>query len=290
MRRAGPPVELVLVIAPGTLRRTVLSVPKMDCPTEVSLIRLALDRADGSATLEVDLDARRITVTHQLEDAAVLRALRPLGFGAELLTSEATDVRPGKSAAATRLERRALLQVLAINASMFVIEFAVGWLADSTGLLADSLDMFADASVYLVSLYAVTRSSTLQHRAALLGGATQLLLAVGLLVEVLRRALLGSEPASGAMMLMALVALFANLGCVWILRRHRDGGAHMQASWIFTTSDALANAGVILAGGLVWSTGSRVPDLVIGALIGGVVLRSAIRILRLPAAKDAKAS
>jgi Co/Zn/Cd efflux system component len=38
--------------------------------------------------------------------------------------------------------------LLAINAVMFVVELVAGWLAQSTGLIADSLDMFADAMVY----------------------------------------------------------------------------------------------------------------------------------------------
>ena len=45
--------------------------------------------------------------------------------------------------------------------------------------------------------------------------------------------------------------------------------------------DVLANLGVIAAGALVAWTGSAVPDLVIGAAIGGLVLRGAVRILRL---------
>ena len=55
----------------------------------------------------------------------------------------------------------------------------------------------------------------------------------------------------------------------------------MQASWIFSTNDVIANIGVILAGGLVLWTSSRIPDLVIGAVIGLVVMRGALRILRL---------
>ena len=55
----------------------------------------------------------------------------------------------------------------------------------------------------------------------------------------------------------------------------------MRASWIFTTTDALANLGVIGAGVLVAVTGSALPDLVIGALVGLLVLSGAVRILRL---------
>ena len=83
------------------------------------------------------------------------------------------------------------------------------------------------------------------------------------------------------MMAVGLLALLANLACVAILSGHRRGGAHMRASWIFTTNDALANLGVIIAGALVAVTGSAVPDLVMGAGIAALVASGAWRILRM---------
>jgi Co/Zn/Cd efflux system component len=59
---------------------------------------------------------------------------------------------------------------------------------------------------------------------------------------------------------------------------------HLQASWIFTTTDAQANLGVMAAGLLVWWKGSALPDLIIGTAIAALVLRGAVRILQLPAA------
>ena len=174
-----------------------------------------------------------------------------------------------------------LRAVLGINLAMFVAELGIGWAAQSTGLIADSLDMLADAAVYLISLLAVRRGAALQHRAARVAGALQLCLGLGVLAEVARRALWGSQPASLAMMAVSAVALFANLLCAKLLMPHRRGGAHMMASWIFTTADALANLGVIVAGALVWLTHSAIPDLLVGAAIAIVVLRSAARILAL---------
>jgi Co/Zn/Cd efflux system component len=55
----------------------------------------------------------------------------------------------------------------------------------------------------------------------------------------------------------------------------------MKASVIFSTNDVIANLGVIAAGAAVAWTGSRYPDLVIGAVIAGIVLLGARRILRL---------
>ncbi|MDP9190356.1 MAG: hypothetical protein M3P06_01470 [Acidobacteriota bacterium] len=55
----------------------------------------------------------------------------------------------------------------------------------------------------------------------------------------------------------------------------------MRASWIFTTTDVIANLGVIVAAILVRLIGSNIPDLVVAVLIALVVLNGAIRILRL---------
>ena len=55
-------------------------------------------------------------------------------------------------------ESRVLIILLLINAVMFITELTLGWLGEPTGLIADSLDMLADALVYGVGLYAVDKS------------------------------------------------------------------------------------------------------------------------------------
>ena len=76
------------------------------------------------------------------------------------------------------------------------------------------------------------------------------------------------------------LALSANIVCLALLAKHRDGEVHMRASWIFSANDVIANLGVILSGILVAITSSRVPDLVIGLLIAAVVVRGGLTILR----------
>ena len=53
-----------------------------------------------------------------------------------------------------RSQSRVLIWLLLINAAMFLVEFGVGWWAQSTALIADAMDMLADAMVYGVGLYA----------------------------------------------------------------------------------------------------------------------------------------
>jgi cation diffusion facilitator family transporter len=179
-----------------------------------------------------------------------------------------------------RSESKVLWQLLAINGVMFVVEFTIGWLAQSTGLIADSLDMLADAGVYGLGLYAVGRTLRAKTHAASVSGVLQLALAGLVMVDVLRRYVVGSEPFGILMMGISLLALLANLACLALLAKHRNGEVHMRASWIFSTNDVLANLGVILAGALVYFTGSRTPDLLIGLIIALVVARGGVQILR----------
>lgn len=181
---------------------------------------------------------------------------------------------------AAALERRTLLVVLLINALMFVVELGFGLKAGSSGLIADSLDMLADAGVYGVSLAAVGRSIRQQQRAARLSGWLQIALALWVLLDGLRRSLQGREPISALMVGVGALALLANLICLLLVRRHRQGGVHMRASLIFSSNDTLANLGVIVAGGLVAWSGSPIPDLLIGGAIGLLVLHGGRRILR----------
>ena len=183
------------------------------------------------------------------------------------------------SGQAERLERKTLIILLAINAVMFFTEIVLGFLAESTGLIADSLDMLADAGVYGISLYVVGKGIALQSKAANVSGVLQIVLGLGVFFEVLRRLLFGSEPESLLIIAVGTVALIANIYCLFLISRHRDAGLHMRASWIFSTNDVIANLGVIVSGGLVWTIGNRYPDLVIGAIISAVVVRGGFKIL-----------
>ena len=264
---------------------SVYAVPKMDCPSEERIIRLALNGFDEIRALSFDLSNRRLKVVHDGEADPITAKLTTLGLGASLQETAAADPETIKaaesSAASAKQESVTLRWLLGINAVLFVVEMTAGLIAQSTGLIGESLDNFADAAVYVLALYAVGHSVKMQVRAAHLAGVLQLILAVGVLAEVVRRFVYGSEPESLMMMAIAFVALIANTSCLLLISKHREGGAHMKASWIFSANDVVINLGVITAGVLVAWTGSNYPDLIIGTIAGVVVLNGARRILAL---------
>jgi len=262
------------------MNKSLFAVPKMDCPSEERMVRLALDGTSNLHALSFDLGKRQVEVFHAGDIGDIAPKLMALGLGATLIhTENAEDESPPQSNLSAADEARTLWILLGINTAMFVTELGVGIAAQSTGLIADSLDMFADAAVYGLGLYAVGKSIAHKVRAAHWSGWFQIILAVGVLIEVGRRFWFGSEPLSTLMIVMGLVALIANVTCLYLISGHREGGAHMKASWIFSTNDVLANLGVMLAGALVAWTGSSYPDLVIGTVVALIVLNGARRIL-----------
>ncbi len=265
-------------------KKTVFAVPKMDCPSEEQMVRLALERSEQVKALEFNLNQRSLSVIHDGSAEKILSKLLPLNFGASIVETSDVDLEldpDQKDSKEDPKEKRVLKILLAINGFMFLSEITLGLIAQSTGLIADSLDMLADAGVYGISLYAVGRGLKAKQRAARLSGYAQMILALGVLFEVIRRFIYGSEPEGAFMIGVSMVALLANITCLWLISHHREGGVHMKASWIFSANDVIANFGVILAGVLVYFFNSAMPDLIIGTLISIVVFRGAVSILKI---------
>ena len=177
------------------------------------------------------------------------------------------------------MQSKVLIALLAINALMFFIEMYFGIISQSTALIADSLDMLADASVYGISLYAVGKRPAIKINAARTSGVLQIILGFFVLGDVLRRLIFGSSPETGLMIAIGFLALIANVICLLLIAQHKNGEIHMRASWIFSKNDVIANLGIILAGGLIYLLNSRLPDLIIGCVIATIVIRGGLHIV-----------
>lgn len=252
----------------------------MDCPSEEVQIRGVLSGIAGIKLLEFDIPAKSLTVYHEIEAETVINKINELSLDAQLVSSAqytGAVVVPGTDEA----QRRTLIILLAINAAMFFAEVAAGIIFDSMGLFGDGLDMLADASVYSLALYAVGRAQSAKNRVTLFSGLAQLTLAVVLFAQVIGKFIYGSDPVSVAMITVSCAALLANAYCLYLITPHRHGETHMKASWIFSANDVLVNAGIIMAGILVYLLKSNLPDLIIGFFIAVAVTLGSVRIIRL---------
>lgn len=253
----------------------------MDCPSEENMIRMKLEGLQTIKKLDFDIENRNLTVYHSEEDKEILSRLESLNFSAIL--TETSSVEANEIAIEdSNVQSKLLWSVLLINFAFFIIEMTTGLISKSMGLVADSLDMLADSFVYGLSLWAVGSTVLRKKKVARLSGYFQLTLALLGIIEIVRR-FIGSEamPDYRIMIGVSILALIANGVCLYVLQKSKSNEAHMKASMIFTSNDVIINAGVILAGVLVLLTQSKYPDLVIGSIVFLIVVRGAIRILKL---------
>lgn len=176
-------------------------------------------------------------------------------------------------------QRRVLVAVLAINATMFVLEFGAGIIAGSTALMADAADMLGDALVYALSLYALTRSVRWKAGAALFKGLFILGLGVGIVVNIVAKIQSGVPPSSTLMLAFGALALAANLMCLRLLWRFRAMDVNMSSTFECSRNDVISNVGVLIAALLVALMDSPWPDIVIGSAMAVLFMRSALRVI-----------
>ncbi|MBF2028197.1 MAG: cation transporter [Oscillatoriales cyanobacterium C42_A2020_001] len=176
-------------------------------------------------------------------------------------------------------QSKVLWMVLMINAVMFVVELGGGIRAASLSLTGDSLDMLGDALVYSSSLYVIHRGRKAQAKAALLKGIIMFVMAIAVFARATYQLFVGTTLEVQLMSGVGLLALVANLLCLFLLTRHRDDNINMASVWLCSRNDIIANTSVLAAAGLIVLTHSFLPDLIVGLFLTFVFAKSAGKVL-----------
>ncbi len=178
------------------------------------------------------------------------------------------------------LQRRTLLIVLVLNVLLFVMLGLGGLFAESSALLANAADNGSDAIVYLISFLAVGRAMAWKRGAARLSGIMLLVFAAGVLIDVGRRWIVGTEPVGWTMIGLAVIAAVVNLICLALLRRQDGDDVNLRAARTFSFNDFASNGGILVAGGLVMVMDQAWPDLAVGLIVAGIAFKGGMDILR----------
>ena len=139
-------------------------------------------------------------------------------------------------------QRRVLLIVMVINLAMFVLEFGGGLMARSSALMADSVDMFGDGVVYLLSLYALHRGPRWEAGAALAKGGIILAFGIAVIIEIAEKLAHGVPPSSTLMLVFGALALTANLTCLSLLWRFRGTNVNMASTFECSRDDVASRS------------------------------------------------
>lgn len=175
--------------------------------------------------------------------------------------------------------RRRLWIVIALNASMFVVEMISGHLAGSRALQADALDFFGDTLTYGLSLAVIGAPIRVRSSAAFAKGVSLLLIGLWIFASTIYSVFNLGEPQAQVMSIVGFLALLANLASVLVLVRYKDGDANVRSVWLCSRNDAIGNIAVIGAAGGVWLTSTGWPDVIVAAIMAGLFITSAVQIL-----------
>jgi Co/Zn/Cd efflux system component len=176
--------------------------------------------------------------------------------------------------------KRRLRIVIAINATMFLLEMAAGAVAGSQALQADALDFLADATTYGISLAVIGASARTRAWAAIAKAASLTVMSLWVLGATAYHVMVLGVPRADVMGAIGILALVANMASVLILVRYKDGDANVRSVWLCSRNDAIGNIAVMIAALAVWGTATKWPDLLVAGIMAGLFLTSSVQILR----------
>lgn len=190
---------------------------------------------------------------------------------------------------------RVLKIVFGINATMAVIEGVTGYMAHSKAMVADTLDMAGDALSSGSSILVQNKSKKWQAGVALAKAAVMGVMGAGVLVAAGLAIFNPVMPVMAAMGIVGAMALAANAASYALLYPYRNDNINMKSTIACMKNDMISNVGVLAAAGASRLFLSPIPDIIVGVVISGLFLKTAveigsesIKILREEAKKDKK--
>ncbi len=198
----------------------------------------------------------------------------------------------GVAAHARQAGRRSLVIVLLLTSTFMVAEFVGGILSNSLALLADAAHMLTDVAALALSLFALrvsqrpaTREKTfgylrIEILAALLNGATLIVLSFFIFREAWERFSDPVEIQGGLMLAVAIGGLVVNVIAAVMLHRSAGKSLNVRGAYLHVLGDLLGSVGAIVAAVVIILTGWTVADPLISVLVGALILVSSYNLVR----------
>ena len=187
---------------------------------------------------------------------------------------------------------RALQIALGLTLALMVAEVIGGLLSNSLALLADAGHMLTDAGALALSLFVawMCRQPSRPEKtygylrweilAALLNGATLLLISFWIVWEAVSRFRSPEPIAGGLMLVFAIAGLVVNAVAVWILHGVNTDSLNVRGAYLHVLGDMLASGGTVVAALLVRLTGWIAADPIASLVSTVLIIGSAWRLVR----------
>lgn len=186
---------------------------------------------------------------------------------------------------------RALLIAVILTGGYALVELFGGLWANSLALLADAGHMATDSAALVFALAAnwiARRPVSERHSfglarteviAAFVNAIAMLAVVAWLFIEGVGRILQPEAVRGGMVFAVAGVGLAINVLVAWTLSREQ-GNVNTRAALIHVMGDLLGSVAAIAAGVIIYYGGPTIIDPLLSMLVGGLILRSTIGVLR----------
>jgi cobalt-zinc-cadmium efflux system protein len=187
---------------------------------------------------------------------------------------------------------RALGWALGLTVVILIAESVGGWMSNSLALLADAGHVLTDAGALGLSLFVAwlarqpgSPAKTFGYLrweilAALINGATLLLISGWIVVEAVMR-FRNPEPVQGGLMLaIALLGFAVNGIAVWLLHGVREGSLNVRGAYLHVLGDMLASGGTVVAALVIRTSGWLGADPVASLVTTVLIMAGAWRLVR----------
>ncbi len=173
----------------------------------------------------------------------------------------------------------------AITGAIFIVEVIGGIITNSLALLSDAGHMLTHLFALLISLFAIMFASKpptqrktygfyrLEILAALLNGIILLLITVWIFYEAYHRFLAPETISSGKMFFLAIIGLFANISCVYILKSDEHGHSlNVKSAFLHMLGDTISSVGVIIGAVIIYYANWYIVDPIISIMLCILIL------------------
>jgi cobalt-zinc-cadmium efflux system protein len=178
------------------------------------------------------------------------------------------------------------------NLTYVVVEFIMGFLYDSVGLLSDAGHNLSDVVSLVLAMLAFRLAKTHASKkytygykkvtvlVSLVNAIILIIAVIFIVVESIEKIITPQSINGVAVVWTAAVGVIINAITAWFFVREKNKDLNVKGAYLHMVADALVSVGVVVSGIIIMMTGWYMIDPIIGLIIAAVIVFSTWSLLR----------
>ncbi len=187
---------------------------------------------------------------------------------------------------------KAFMWGIGLNTAFVIIEFIIGFLSNSVGLISDAGHNLSDVASLILALMAFRVAKIHSNNKYTYGykkmtihvsliNAVILLVAVAFIIIESIHKLFVIEVVEGKMIsITAAIGVLVNGLTAWLFMKDKEKDLNVKGAYLHMAADALVSIGVVVSGVIIMLTGMYWIDGIIGLIVAAIIVFSTLDLLK----------